>query len=173
MAAITDRKNQNTINNTSVIVGVFGSRTLKDERVKIIMLEMIEKWKPDYISTCQEPQGVSEVAQRIAKENAIPLILHFLNFRYLRGAFEQRAREIIREATHYLCIHDGITAGTHNEHLMAEKTGKPCIYQVLENTPYERSVGFNVTKEWSNNDDKPKKVESKKLAMKRIMGKHK
>jgi hypothetical protein len=132
-----------------VILGVFGSRSLKDERVKIILLEAIEKWQPGYISTCQEPQGVSEVAQRVAKDMGIPLILHFLNFRYLRGAFEHRAKEIIRESTHFVCIHDGVSQGTANEVKMVKKTGKPYIYEVLENTPYERSVGFNVKQEWS------------------------
>jgi hypothetical protein len=130
------------------ILGVFGSRTLKDERVKIILLETIEKLKPDYISTCQEPAGVSEVAQRVSKDLGIPLICHFLNFRYLRGAFEHRAKEILRESTHFLVIHDGVSKGTANELKMAQKTGLPCIYEVLENTPYERSVGFNVTEDW-------------------------
>jgi hypothetical protein len=131
------------------VIGVFGSRSLKDERVKIIMLEAIQKWQPTYISTCQEPQGVSEVAQRVAKELGIALILHFLNFRYLRGAFEHRAKEIIRESTHFVCIHDGVSVGTANELKMVKKTGRPFVYEILENTPYERSVGFNVTKDWS------------------------
>jgi len=132
-----------------VVVGVFGSRSLKDERVKIILLEAIEKWRPDYISTCQEPQGVSEVAQRVAKELGIPLIVHFLNFRYLRGAFEHRAKEVIKESTHFLIIHDGVSKGTANEFKMVKKLGKPYIYEILEDTPYERSVGFNVKQDWS------------------------
>jgi len=144
-----------------VIIGVFGSRSLKDERCKIILLEAIEKWKPDYISTCQEPQGVSEVAQRVAKDMGIPLILHFLNFRYLRGAFEHRAKEIIRESTHFVIIHDGISKGTANEYKMVKKIGKPYIYEMLENTPYERSVGFNIKQEWSM--DKPDNPESDHL----------
>ncbi|MEI7673940.1 MAG: hypothetical protein WCK00_17680 [Deltaproteobacteria bacterium] len=124
------------------VIGVFGSRSLRDERVKIILLEAIEKFKPAHISTCQEPQGVSEVAQRVAKELGIPLILHFLNFRYLRGAFEHRAREIVKESTHFVIIHDGVSVGTANELKMVKKTGRPHVYEVLENTPYERSVGF-------------------------------
>ncbi len=144
-----------------IIIGVFGSRSLKDERVKIILLETIAKWKPDYLSTCQEPQGVSEVCQRVAKETGIPLILHFLNFRYLRGAFEHRAKEIIQESSHFVCIHDGISKGTANELKMVRKTGKPYFYQVLENTPYERSVGFNVKQEWSM--DKKEQVDRNTL----------
>lgn len=140
------------LENNGNIIGVFGSRSLKDERVKIILLEAIEKWNPAYISTCQEPQGVSEVAQRVARDSGIPLILHFLNYRYLRGAFEHRAKEIVVESTHFVCVHDGVSKGTANELIMVKKTGKPYIYEVLENTPYERSVGFNVTKEWGSDD---------------------
>lgn len=132
-----------------IVIGVFGSRSLKDERVKIILLEAIEKWGPDFLSTCQEPEGVSEVAQRVAKDLGIPLILHFLNFRYLRGAFEHRAREIVKESTHFVVIHDGASQGTANEYKMVKKTGKPYVYEVLDNTPYERSVGFNVKHDWS------------------------
>jgi len=151
------------------IIGVFGSRSLKDERVKILMLEAIQKWQPQYISTCQEPQGVSEVAQRVCKELGIPLILHFLNFRYLRGAFEHRAKEIIRESTHFLCIHDGVSVGTANELKMVKKTGKPYIYEILKNTPYERSVGFNVVKEWSM-DSKETPVPPGDLSIDEITG---
>jgi hypothetical protein len=155
-----------------VIVGVFGSRSLKDERVKIILLEAIQQWKPDYLSTCQEPQGVSEVCQRVAKDAGIPLILHFLNFRYLRGAFEHRAKEILREATHFVCIHDGVSKGTANEYRMVQKTGKPYVYEVLENTPFERSVGFNVVKEWSldKKDDAEKLTKLDGLTIEEITG---
>lgn len=149
--------------NNQVIIGVFGSRSLKDERVKIILLEAIEKWPPAYLSTCQEPQGVSEVCQRVAKEKGIPLIVHFLNFRYLRGAFERRAKEIIIEATHYVVVHDGKSVGTANELKMVEKTGKPYIYEILEDTPYERSVGFNVKHEWKMEEDAPAQLSEVKI----------
>jgi hypothetical protein len=69
-------------------VGVFGSRALKDERVKTILLEKIRELNATKILTCQEPQGVSEVAQRISKDYGDPLQLHFLNMQYLRWDFE-------------------------------------------------------------------------------------
>jgi hypothetical protein len=135
-------------------MAIFGSRSLKDERVKIIILEKINEVTPDKIITCQEPEGVSEVAQRIAKELAIPLQVHFLNFKYLRGAFEHRSKEIIAEGDYFVTIHDGKSKGTANEHKLVVKSGKPYHYEVLENTPYERSVGFNVKDDWSKDNKK-------------------
>ena len=143
-------------------IAIFGSRTLRDERVKIIILEKIKELKATMIITCQEPQGVSEVAQRIAKETGIPLELHFLNFRYLRGAFEHRSKEIVKAADYFITIHDGISKGTANEHKLVLKSGKPYHYEVLENTPYERSVGFNVTEDWDKHRQrrKPKRAKA-------------
>ena len=57
-----------------------GSRSLQDERVKIIILEEIEKHNPDVIITSSEPEGVCRMSQTVAKEKAIPLKVHFLNF---------------------------------------------------------------------------------------------
>jgi hypothetical protein len=103
-------------------LGVFGSRSLTDERVEILILEKMRSGRFDMIVTCQEPQGVSEVAQRVAKKYGYPLELHFLNMQYLRGAFEQRSREIVNMCDEFLIIHDGQSKGTANEKLLAEKS---------------------------------------------------
>lgn len=134
-------------------VGVFGSRTLKDERVKLIILEKIIELKATMIVTSQEPQGVCEVAQRICKDYGYPLQLHFLNMQYLRGAFEQRSKEVIAEVDYLIFIHDGISKGTRNELSLYQATGKPYHYQVLKPTPFDRSVGFNISKDWSYSKD--------------------
>ena len=136
-----------------VTVGVFGSRSLDDERVETIILEKIKEWDVTHVATCQEPQGVSEVAQRVSKNYGYPLQLHFLNFQYLRGAFEQRSREIVAECDCFITIHDGESKGTANEHKLVEKSGKPFHYEVLEPSQYSRSVGFNITDDWDMNDD--------------------
>ena len=136
-------------------IGIFGSRTLRDERVKILILEKIEELNVTKILTCQEAQGVSEVAQRVAKEKGLPLQLHFLNFRYLRGAFEHRSKEIIKESDYFMIIHDGISKGTSNEFELVKKSNKPYSYDKLENTPFERSVGFNIQEDWGNKLDDP------------------
>jgi len=129
-------------------VGVFGSRSLKDERVKTILLEKLRERNATHILTCQEPQGVSEVAQRISKDYGYPLQLHFLNMQYLRGAFEQRSKEIVSEADYFIILHDGKSKGTANEKKLVEKSGKKYHYEIIEPTKYDRSVGFNVEKDW-------------------------
>jgi len=130
-------------------MGIFGSRNLRDERVKILILEVVRKYKPSHIITCQEPVGVSEVAQRVAKDEAIPLIVHFLNFRYLRGAFEKRGKFILDDSDWILTIHDGKSKGTLNEHRMTQKSGKPYIYISIPAIKTGRDTGWNITDEWS------------------------
>lgn len=133
-------------------VGVFGSRSLKDERVETIILEKIKELNVTLILTCQEPQGVSEVAQRVCKDYGYPLQLHFLNMQYLRGAFEQRSKEIVAEADYFIIIHDGQSQGTANEKVLVQKSGKPYHYEELTPTKYDRSVGFNIKADWGTND---------------------
>lgn len=134
-------------------IGVFGSRSLKDERVETIILEKIKELNATKIISCQEPQGVSEVAQRVSKKYGYPLQLHFLNMQYLRGAFEQRSKEIIAEADYFIIIHDGVSQGTKNEKKLVEKSGKPFHYEVLEVSKYDRSVGFNIKEDWGKVND--------------------
>lgn len=128
-------------------LAVFGSRSLSDERVFILISEEMQKGFT-HILTCQEPGGVSEVAQKVAKQYAYPLQCHFLNMQYLRGAFEQRSKEIIVEADAFIVIHDGKSKGTANELKLVKKSGKPFRYEVLEKAEFSKSVGFNIEKEW-------------------------
>ena len=135
-------------------VAVFGSRTLKDERVKVIIMEQISKLeKVEMIVTTQEPAGVCEVAQRVAKENSIPLLLFFLNFKYLRGAFEHRSLDVVKVSDFFIIIHDGESHGTANELKMVKKSGKPFHYEILKPEPHQNNVGFNIMQEWSNDQE--------------------
>jgi hypothetical protein len=136
-------------------LGVFGSRCLTDERVEILILEKMRGGSFDIIVTCQEPQGVSEVAQRVGKKYGYPLELHFLNMRYLRGAFEQRSKEVVKICDEFLIIHDGQSKGTANEKTLVEKSGKPFQYERLEPTPFDRSVGFNIDMDWGQSEGVP------------------
>lgn len=124
-------------------LAIHGSRTLKDERVKIIILEEIEKHKPTTIVTHAEPDGVCRVARELCKEEAIPLKLHFLNFRYLRGAFEHRSIDVIEDGDHSVFIHDGVSKGVSNELKLAKKMNAPYSFHTLEPTGFENSVGFD------------------------------
>ena len=124
-------------------LSIHGSRSLGDERVKIIILETIEKYKPSVIVTHGEPDGVCSVARDVCREFAIPLKLHYLNFKYLKGAFEHRSIEVINDCTHCLFIHDGESKGTSNEMVLAKKKNKKCDVFVIEKSKYKKSVGFD------------------------------
>jgi hypothetical protein len=130
-------------------LGIHGSRTLRDERVKIIILEEIEKHNPTSITTHAEPEGVCGVGRRICRERGIPLKLHFLNFKYLRGAFEHRSKEVLRDSDFSIFIHDGKSKGTANEVALCKKMKLPHSEYTLEPTTFESSVGFPVLEEWN------------------------
>ena len=134
-------------------LSIHGSRTLYDERVRIIILEELERHQPTVIITHAEPEGVCEVARDICREKAIPLKLYFLNFRYLRGAFERRSKDVLRDSDYAIFIHDGSSKGTHNEILLAEKMGIPHSVHELNRTPFRSSVGFPVDEEWKPDID--------------------
>lgn len=113
-------------------LGVFGSRSLHDERVKMLILDEIDKCGADTIVTTQEPLGVCTVAQNVAKFEHYILELHFLNFRYRSGAYEHRTDAVIASADRLLLIHDGHSRGTANELKRVKKSGKPYRYEVLD-----------------------------------------
>ena len=125
-----------------------GSRSLRDERVKIIILEEIKNHDPTTIITHAEPDGVCGVARTICKELAIPLKVHFLNFKYLRGAFEHRSKAVLLDGDFAVFIHDGKSKGTANELKLAEEMGLPHSYYILEQSEYKNSVGFAIDGEW-------------------------
>lgn len=125
-----------------------GSRTLKDERVKIIILEEIETHKPTTIVTHAEPGGVCEIARHICKEKAIPLKVHFLNFKYLRGAFHNRSKDVLNDSDFSVFIHDGESKGTLNEMKLAKKFNKSYTYHELKPPKHDKSVGFDIDVDW-------------------------
>lgn len=129
-------------------LSVHGSRTLKDERVKILLMEEIEQFGVTEIVTHAEPDGVCRVARDLCREKAIPLKVHFLNFKYLRGAFEHRSRDVLADADRAIFIHDGESRGTSNEVKLAQKMNIPYSYHHLQKTAYETSVGFEITEDW-------------------------
>ena len=129
-------------------ISVHGSRTLADERVKLILMEEINEQDASEIVTYAEPDGVCQVARKLAKEMAIPLKLHFLNFKYMRGAFEHRSKACLTDCDRCIFIHDGKSKGTQNEKTLAEKLRKPLSYYVLEPCETKHSIGFDIDEEW-------------------------
>lgn len=119
-------------------LGIFGSRTLKDNRVKALIYEELQQTGADTIVTTQEPLGVCTVAQQVAKESGLTLELHFLNFaKYSRGAFEHRSDDVIKSADKILLIHDGVSKGTSNELERVKHFKKPYRYAIIERTDPE------------------------------------
>lgn len=129
-------------------LSVHGSRTLNDERVKIILMEEIETYEITEIVTHAEPGGVCQVARDLCREKAIPLKLHFLNFKYLRGAFEHRSRDVLKDGDRAIFIHDGKSKGTSNEVKLARKMNVPYTFHEVKQTEHKSSVGFEITKDW-------------------------
>ncbi len=129
-------------------LSVHGSRTLTDERVRILILEEIAKLQADEIVTHGEPEGVCGVARALCKEKAIPLKLHFLNFKFLRGAFEHRSKSVLHDAEFALFIHDGKSKGTSNEIILAQKMKIPHTVHQIPITEHKHSVGFEIEQPW-------------------------
>ena len=129
-------------------LSIHGSRSLSDERVKIIILEEIKKHQATTLVTYAEPGGGCEIARSICKEVALPLKLHFLNFRYLRGAFERRSKDAIADSDHCIFIHDGTSKGTLNEMKLAKKMGIPFDHHELAPAEHDKSVGFDIEVDW-------------------------
>jgi len=131
-----------------VVLSVSGSRTLSDERVKIILLEQIKKHEVTKITTHGEPEGVCSVARKLCKEKTIPLTLHFLDFTKLRGAFYHRTIAAFYDCDIAVFIHDGKSKGCQNEYEMAKKMGIPNEYFKLEIPEHKKSIGFEIENEW-------------------------
>jgi len=140
-------------------LSVHGSRTLFDERVKILLIEEINAHNVTRLVTHAEPQGVCQMARRLAKELSIPLTLHFLNFKYQRGAFEKRSKAVLLDCDRAIFIHDGKSRGTKNELKLAKKIGKPYTFHTLEPVPFKQSVGFGIDEEWDWNDGDEKLID--------------
>jgi hypothetical protein len=142
-------------------LAVFGSRSIKDNRVKIEIADFLNE-NPDFdmLVTTQEPKGTCALAQIYAKENAIPLELHFLNIkRYARGAFEHRSDEVIKSSDFVLLIHDGESQGTQNELMRVKKFNKPYKYVKLDKTTeLEREENSDILRE-NQHKEKQKKYD--------------
>ena len=145
-------------------LSVHGSRTLYDERVKIILMEEIEAYEITEIVTHAEPGGVCQVARDLCREKAIPLKLHFLNFKYLRGAFEHRSRDVLQDGDRAIFVHDGKSKGTSNEVKMAKKMNIPHTFHEIEKTEHKSSVGFEITQDWGSDLEPIELPEIPKLA---------
>ncbi|MDR1913552.1 MAG: hypothetical protein LBQ68_03600 [Clostridiales bacterium] len=131
-------------------LGIFGSRSLFDESVRLEINEYLNNNSNiTTIVTCQEPRGVSEVAQRVARDRILILEVHFLNPNKGRGAFHCRAVEIIKNSSQFLIIHDGESKGTAHELELVKKSEKKYSYITLSKSMhYDVNTGYNITDGW-------------------------
>lgn len=114
------------------ILAVFGSRTLSDERVRVLLLEEIERTGADWIATAAEPAGVCQIAQEIAHTLPLPLLLFSLDHTKRKGAWAHRSNATLRVATSAVLIWDGDEAGTSNDLQLCIKWGMDHVLHRLE-----------------------------------------
>ncbi len=123
-----------------------------------MILEAVDKYGANMIVTHAEPEGVCAVARKLCEDNSIPLTLHFLNFKFQRGAFEHRSKAVMRDSDVALFIHDGKSKGCANEMKLAEKMKIDHECHVIKPTPYRASVGFDIDADWEWTEDELAKI---------------
>lgn len=114
-------------------LAIFGSRTLRDDRVMEIIDHHVLERHAELIVTAAEPAGICAMAQKYAREKKIPLQVHFVRQKkYARAMYAMRSREVINACDCVLFIHDGVSKGTYNEILEAIDHKRPFIYEFLK-----------------------------------------
>lgn len=102
-----------------------------DDRVTAIIAECIAKNKPDAIATAGEPKGVCRAAREYCQENAIPLLLFFIDVHRAGGMYHHRSLALFQYVQTMLFVHDGVSKGTSNEIQQTEELGIPYQYFTL------------------------------------------
>lgn len=110
---------------------VFGSRSLKGEKIQTLIDLIYHQTKATEIVTAAEPHGVCEEAREYAKLNKIPLKAFEKDLARLAGMFHWRSVHAYEYADIVLIIHDGKSKGSKNEFDLAVKMGIPVIYYSL------------------------------------------
>lgn len=113
------------------IIGIFGSRSLNDDRVNSIIADYIERNHPDAVATAGEPVGVCQAAREYCRDNAIPLLLFHIDTQRAGGMYHHRSLSLLNRVESMLFIHDGISKGTSNEIKQCEELGIPYSYFTL------------------------------------------
>lgn len=115
-----------------ISLGVHGTRDLYDDRVRLILLDLIKKYNINKIVTHAEPHGVCEIARKLAQEEGLILELHHLNIKKSGGMFYHRSLGVIKNSDYSVVIHDGVSKGTSNEMKLLQKLNKSFEYYKLE-----------------------------------------
>lgn len=117
-----------------ISLGVHGTRDLYDDRIRVTLIDTIEKYGINKIVTHAEPHGVCEIARKLAQERGMILELHFLDIKNGRGMFAHRSKGVIDSSDYSVVFHDGKSKGTENEVKLLKKLGKDFDYYKFEKT---------------------------------------
>ena len=104
-------------------LGVFGSRSLKNEEAREIIEKEIKEYEIGEIVTAGEIKGASEEARKLCKKLAIPLMVIFPDPRHGRGKYWHRSLKIIANSDRILLIWDGESRGTAGEIKLVKDCG--------------------------------------------------
>lgn len=122
-------------------LGIFGSRSLIDQRVYDLIHKHVLDLNAILIVTAAEPHGVCQIAQLYARKTKIALQVHFLqNDKYARGMWEHRSDHVIQNSDIVLLIHDGISKGTQNEMERTVFFKKPYLYERIPQDKTLKSI---------------------------------
>lgn len=113
------------------IMGIFGSRSLNDDRVNTIIADCLEREKPDAVATAGEPAGVCQVAREYCQSHAIPLLLFHIDVNRAGGMYHHRSLALLQRVESMLFVHDGVSKGTLNELKQCEELGIEYSYFTL------------------------------------------
>lgn len=113
-------------------IAVFGSRTLRGNRVTEVIDKYVKQMGGRSIETASEPRGVCEAARHYAKANCLPLTVCFLDDGRAAGEYHWRSVQVYENCDMVLLIHDGKSKGTENERKLAIKMGIPHEYVQME-----------------------------------------
>lgn len=123
-----------------------GSRACNDQRTVDLIYQAIEMHQPEMIITHGEPEGVCTLAQKAAREQGLPLKVHFLQLKRAAGKFHHRSVAVFNDCDYCVFIHDGVSTGCSNELKLAKKMGIPYEYhryQPGESETEDNDSGIN------------------------------
>ena len=114
-----------------------GSRPLKCQKTKDLILREIDNHQASTIITHGEPDGVCRKAIEVSRQNGYSLKLHHLKpKKRAAGKYEHRSIAVLNDCDFCVFLHDGKSKGTRNELELARKMGIPYSYYILVNGEY-------------------------------------
>lgn len=140
----------------NMILGIFGSRSLKSDKsynfIKSKIEEFVKKEKIEYIVLPGGIKGACESALKILSSQLIPVKLFFYSHEASKwgriDSIRKRTKDVVNEGDYFLCFHDGISKGTLWDIELLKKKNKKYKYYIIkedsiEDYEYEEEI-FNI-----------------------------